>query len=293
MSSRAQPIVFATQPPVARPLDVSWIHGSPSAKYNTDPDLQVYAHDEHTYILRQNKAVHYEAPFLFLLFGNDRAVLIDTGATANPEHMPLRTVVDELIADWLARHPRPGYRLLVLHTHSHGDHTAGDGQFADRPDTELVGAKREPAHAFFGFDTDPDRTALLDLGGRVLECLAIPGHHDASVSFYDPHTGFLLTGDTVYPGRLYVQDWAAFGRSIDRLVEFAERRPVTHVLGCHIEMSTTPGQDYPVGWNYQPDEPPLEMTVEHLRQVQRAVAEVGDRRGRHPYQDFVIDRTNG
>jgi len=40
----------------------------------------------------------------------------------------------------------------------------------------------------------------------------------------DPWTGFLLTGDTVYRGRLYVEDWAAFGRAIDRLVGFAGHR---------------------------------------------------------------------
>jgi hypothetical protein len=64
-------------------LDVAWIHGSAAAKYNTDPDIQVHACGEHTYILRQNKAVHYEAPFMFLLFGGARAVLLDTGATAD------------------------------------------------------------------------------------------------------------------------------------------------------------------------------------------------------------------
>jgi hypothetical protein len=43
-------------------LDVRWVHGSEAAKYNTDPDIQVHACDERTYILRQNKAVRYEAP---------------------------------------------------------------------------------------------------------------------------------------------------------------------------------------------------------------------------------------
>ena len=33
----------------------------------------------------------------------------------------------------------------------------------------------------------------------MLECFASPGHHEAAVTFYDPHTGILLTGDTVYP----------------------------------------------------------------------------------------------
>jgi hypothetical protein len=115
-------------------LDVAWIHGSQAAKYNTDPDIQVHACDEHTYILRQNMAVHYEAPFMFLLFGGSRALLLDTGATANPQFFPLRRTVDSIIDRWLASHPHPdGYELLVLHTHSHTDHTAADRQFTGRP----------------------------------------------------------------------------------------------------------------------------------------------------------------
>ncbi len=74
----------------ARPLDVRWIHGSPSSKHNTDPELQTYWYGDNTVILRQNKAIDYEAPFLFLLFGQKRAVLLDTGATASPEFFPLR-----------------------------------------------------------------------------------------------------------------------------------------------------------------------------------------------------------
>ncbi|HTT55100.1 MAG TPA: hypothetical protein VMH35_27240 [Streptosporangiaceae bacterium] len=29
-------------------LDVAWIHGSEAPKYNTDPDIQVHAADQHT-----------------------------------------------------------------------------------------------------------------------------------------------------------------------------------------------------------------------------------------------------
>jgi hydroxyacylglutathione hydrolase len=67
-----------TRSPVHRGLDVSWIHGSPSARHNTDPEIQVHAYDEHTFILRQDMATNYEAPFLLLMFGNAKAVLIDT-----------------------------------------------------------------------------------------------------------------------------------------------------------------------------------------------------------------------
>ena len=88
-------------------LDVGWIHGSEAAKYNTDPDIQVHACDEHTYILRQNMAVHYEAPFMFLLFGGSRALLLDTGATANPQFFPLRRTVDWIIDGLAGRAPAP------------------------------------------------------------------------------------------------------------------------------------------------------------------------------------------
>jgi glyoxylase-like metal-dependent hydrolase (beta-lactamase superfamily II) len=288
MGESTQPVDFGSAMPRPHALDVRWIHGSPSAKHNTDPDIQTYAYDEHTFVLRQNMAIDYEAPFLFLLFGDARAVLIDTGATASAEFFPLRRVVDELTGRWLAGRPRDGYELLVLHTHAHGDHIAADAQFADRPHTVVVGA--DSAHEHFGFTGDPGRVAQVDLGGRVLECLSTPGHHETAVTFYDPHTGFLLTGDTVYPGRLYVDDWPAFRRTIDRLIEFAGVRPVTHVLGCHIEMTGRPGVDYPVLTTYQPDEPPLELTVDHLRDIREAIDAIGDRPGRHVFPDFVICR---
>ncbi|MFJ2087778.1 MBL fold metallo-hydrolase [Streptomyces sp. NPDC087901] len=293
---------FGSAAPEPGVLDVNWIHGSPSAKHNNDPDIQVHAYDEHTFILRQNMAVNYEAPFLFLIFGNARAVLIDTGATESAEFFPLRRVVDEVIGRWLAEHPRDDYTLLVLHTHAHGDHIAGDAQFADRPHTTVVRADLDSAWEYFGFDDAPDRVARVDLGGRVLECLATPGHHEAAVTYYDPHTGFLLTGDTVYPGRLYVVDWAAFGRTVDRLIAFAGTRPVTHILGCHIEMTNEPGVDYPVLTTYQPDEPPLQMTTGQLHDIRAAIDEIGktgangetgangDRLGRYAFPGFVICR---
>ncbi len=141
---------------------------------------------------------------------------------------------------------------------------------------------------FFGFTSWPDEIVPLDLGGRVLVVSGIPGHHAASVVMYDPWSSFLLTGDTVYPGRLYVQDMPAFVYSLGWLVGLAEALPVSHVMGCHIEMSTASGRDYPLGSTYQPNEPPLEMTVEQLRAVRDAAVSVADSPGAHVFDDFVI-----
>jgi glyoxylase-like metal-dependent hydrolase (beta-lactamase superfamily II) len=270
------------------PLGVTWIHGSPPGERNEDPAVQVHWHDEHTVLLRQNKAVHYEAPFSYLLFGARRAVLIDTGATPAPERFPVRQVVDALIGEWLALHPRDGYGLLVLHSHSHDDHVAGDGQFRGRRSTVVVGADRDAAWGYLGFTEQPESMRPIDLGERVLQALATPGHDAAAITYYDPWTGFLLTGDTVYRGRLYISDWTAFRRTIDRLVDFAAHRDVTHVLGCHIEMTRQPGTDYPVGTTYQPDEPRLEMRPGHLLAVRAALAAVGTGPARYADRDFIL-----
>jgi hydroxyacylglutathione hydrolase len=282
------PVDFTTNAPAAGSLDVRWIHGVPVSGLAGDPPIQVHRYDPHTVILRQSKSVNYEAPFLYLLFGNDRALLLDTGATEDPASFPLRDTVDGLIAQWLTEHPRDGYELVVAHTHGHGDHVAGDPQFAGRPDTTIVDRELDAVQRYFGFTGWPDQILPFDLGGRVLDITGSPGHHRAAITIYDPWTGFLLTGDTVYPGRLYAFDFSQFAASLDRMVALAESRPVTHVLGCHIEMTTRPGRDYPLGALYQPDEPALEMTVGQLRDVRAAAAAVAGKPGVHPFDDFII-----
>ena len=97
----------------------------------------------------------------------------------------------------------------------------------------------------------------LDLGGRVIDCLDTPGHHEAAVTYYDRYNADPVHRGHGVPGRLYVFDWPAFVRSVNRLVDWSAEHPVSHVLGCHIEMTTTPGQDYPIGWTCPPDGPPL------------------------------------
>jgi len=269
--------------PQAGNLDVRWHAGWPSAKHDPAPEIQVHAYDENTLILRQNKSVHFEAPFMFLLLGEERALLLDTGATDDARWFPLRRTVDELLAG-----RGEGYELLVAHTHGHGDHVAGDVQFADRPRTTIVGHSPEDVIAAFSLEGWPEAIGELDLGGRVLDLIPGPGHQRAALVFHDRRTGLLLTGDSFYPGRLYVQDAAAFCATVDRLLAFCEANPVTHILGCHIEMSTTPGEDYPRGTTYQPDEPPLQMTVDQLRALQRTLAESGNRPGVHRHDDFVV-----
>ncbi len=276
-------IDFAAGAPVAGDLDVRWNHGAPG-----EPPIQVHAYDPHTYVLRQAKATNYEAPFIYLMFGNQRAMLLDTGATTDARVFPLRETVDGLVTAWLADNPRDSYELVVAHTHGHGDHVAADEQFAGRPLTRLIRGEADAVRECFGFSDWPAEVVRFDLGGRVLDVTGIPGHHAASIAIFDPWTGFLLTGDTVYPGRLYARDIPAFAQSIERLADFAAARPVAHVMGCHIEMTRMPGRDYPIGTLCQPDEPPLQMTVAQLVAVRDATRAAAGKSGVHVFDDFII-----
>lgn len=269
-------------------LDVRWIHGSPGRTGCSDPVFQVHRYDRHTYLLRQSKAANAEAPFLYLLFGNDRALLLDTGAGKQTPDNPLRTAIDGIIADWLDEHPRESYELVVAHTHGHHDHVAGDPQFVDRQATEIVGPDLTAVQAFFGFTSWPDQTVQFDLGGRVLDIIGSPGHHAAAVTIYDPWSGFLLTGDNVLPGRIFAFDFPTFVATMERMAAFASTRRVTHVMGCHIEMTRRPGRDYPLGCTYQPDEPPLQMTPQQLIAVRDAARSIEGKPGIHTFDDFLI-----
>lgn len=235
--------------------------------------LEVTRLNASTIQLRQPKAAHWEAPFLFLLFGSERALLLDTGATADTDRLPLRVTVDELVAEWLRSHPRADYELVVAHTHAHGDHIAGDAQFDGRPSTSVVGTTVDDVITFYGLRDWPGHPVVLSLGDRDIDVIPGPGHEPSAVVFFDRETGTLFTGDTVYPGRLYIRDRAAFRATIDRLITFrdANEAHVTVLRGCHVEMSTTPGVDYPVGTVDQPDEVPLDLPPQILDEVRRAL----------------------
>jgi hypothetical protein len=76
--------------------------------------------------------------------------------------------------------------------------------------------------------------------------------------------------------------------TVERLLAFAEGHPVTHLLGGHIEMTRRPGVDYAIRTTYQPEEPPLELSVADLRALRQAVETVGDAPGVHPFERFVL-----
>ena len=259
-----------------------WITGGP---YCVEvPDWQVHEYNEDLFIIRESGCTDAEKPFLYLFFGKDRAMLQDTGA--GPAET--KRVVTAVISAWLKAHNRPSIPLVVAHSHSHGDHIAGDSQFKGLPAVTMVPLTVPGTAEFFGVRNWPTDTGQIDLGDRILDVIPIPGHDVLSLALYDRQTGILFTGDSLYPGRIYVKDFEAFRASTQRLVDFTHDRIVTHVLGCHIEQSITPYVDYPIGTRYAPYEAPAALSRAHLLEMNEALKDMNVSRDRKLLRDFTI-----
>src|SRR6266542_5399413 len=155
-------------------LPKSWLLGGP--KCVEIPEFQVHEYNEDFYILRQSGCSNYEKPFLYLLFGRDRALLLDTGAGKTD----IARVVSNIVEKWLARSKHKSIELVVAHTRSHDDHTGGDNQFKVLPNTTLVLPNLNAVQSFFGIRNWPEEIGHYDLGDRIVDVIAIPGHQAAS-----------------------------------------------------------------------------------------------------------------
>ncbi len=85
----------------------SWITGGP--KCMEVPDFQVHEYNPNFYILRESGCLNYEKPFIYLIFGKDKALLLDTGAGKTD----ISYVVKNVIAKWLTRNKRESIPLVV------------------------------------------------------------------------------------------------------------------------------------------------------------------------------------
>ena len=268
-----------------------WMTGGPNCL--TVPDWQVHEYNEDFYILRESGCINPEKPFLYLIFGEDKALLEDTGvAYATPDHtvIPTAPVIVDLLAKWAKRKNHAPVSLVVIHSHSHSDHTAADNQFKGVPGIQFVAAAPAEIQKAAGIANWPNDIGQIDLGKRIVDVIPIPGHDVASIALYDRWTGNLMTGDSLYPGRLYVQDdqIPTYAASAKRLVDFVKIHPVAHVLGTHIEQGSQAYFDYPRGTTYQPKEHVLELSRAHVFELNEAFLKMNGKPTKMVYTDFAV-----
>jgi glyoxylase-like metal-dependent hydrolase (beta-lactamase superfamily II) len=248
--------------------------------------MQVQQIDADTFAIRQGFASSTQAPFMYLLFGSERALLIDSG----DQTPPIRETIDGLISNWLRLKGRDAIPLVVAHSHAHNDHHAGDAAFVNRPDTTIVGLRPRQVAAFFRIEKWPEQIVSYDLGDRRLEVIPAPGHEDAHIVIHDGKTKLLFTGDVVLPGHVLVpfEKFDTFRASVDRLAAFAARREVAALLGGHIEMSMRPGEAYAIDAVSHPGEHGLLLPVTALIELQAALRGMSARPTEQPHDQFVI-----
>lgn len=102
---------------------------------------------------------------------------------------------------------------LILNTHHHSDHTAGNARLQKDYGAPIIGPSKE-SHRIEGLSRGVDEGDLVtfsDLHGKVIET---PGHTSGCISFYFPELKALFCGDTLFSlgcGRLFegtpVQMW--------------------------------------------------------------------------------------
>ena len=232
-----------------------WCRALPRAEYKTiervavsDPWFEVYKPAADVFAIYEPH--QSEEVISYLILGESRALLFDTGMGISD----IKKVTAEL-----TRLP-----IVVLNSHTHNDHVGGNWQFETiyGMDTDFTrqnarGSRQDaqeeitpdqicgslPAN-FDGksYATRPWKISKylhdgddLDLGGRVIEVIATPGHTPDAISLLDRAHGLLFTGDTYYPAPIWLfrpeTDLDAYAASIRKLAGLAPELKL--VLGAH------------------------------------------------------------
>lgn len=268
--------------PVPGDLNVGWNEGAEDCAATPQPPLQIHRYDATTWILRQSLCSHYEAPLLYLLIGDKRALLIDSGAVEDEAAMPLAKTIAGLLPQTNGA-PLP---LLVAHSHRHSDHRAGDAQLAKLTGAEIVPIEPEGIVKFYGFESWFEDTVKVDLGGRVVEAIAVPGHLRDHLLFYDAKTGLAFSGDFLLPGRLLVDDIDAYKASADRAIAYLKDKPLTAILGGHVELDAN-GEPFPAGSTHHPNERALALTRQDLESLPAALRDFNGFYSKYPSYAIV------
>ena len=125
----------------------------------------------------------------YLLAGAEQALLVDTGMT-----LPDARAIAEGLTD------RP---VALICTHGDPDHISGNAAF---PELYMSPAEEENYRAFQGPGTIlPVRDGdVLDLGGREIEIIDLPGHTPGSIALLDRSRRALISGDSVQNGGIFM-----------------------------------------------------------------------------------------
>jgi Zn-dependent hydrolases, including glyoxylases len=135
--------------------------------------------------------------------------------------------------------------------------------------------------AFFGFTNWPNGIGHIDLGGRTVDVIPTPGHNQTHVAFYVRQNRHPFFWRFSAAGRLLIEDAGAYRESALRVVDFLNARPLSHILGGHIELNAA-GRAYRFGSHYHPNEHRLELARADLAALPAAFERFNGFYARYP-----------
>lgn len=210
--------------------------------------------DDSTHIISEYR--HWEETHCYLLEGDGRALLIDTGLGICDISAEVKKLTDKPVT--------------AVATHIHWDHIGGHkyfpdfyaheaelnwlnggfllnmetirGMVSDRCD--LPEGYNVSTYEFF--QGNPTRVLhdgdTIDVGGRTVTVLHTPGHSPGHMSFWEAETGYLFTGDIVYKDTLFAYypstDPQAYLKSLEKIAALPAKRifPAHHTLDIQPEI---------------------------------------------------------
>lgn len=180
-------------------------------EYPVNPYAEVYQMRDHVWAIFTESLDGMGDPWMYLIEGPKKAMLVDTGFGLGD----LKGLIREIV---------PDKELIVVNTHSHFDHAYGNAQFERIYCSEYeVPRMQKVNHAHiwdYLFDetgkpkwTEFDRADLItyhpyeivgvpdgycfDLGdGYLVEAVLLAGHTPGQCAYYDHHEKIIFTGDT-------------------------------------------------------------------------------------------------
>ncbi|MEQ8205875.1 MAG: MBL fold metallo-hydrolase [Woeseia sp.] len=184
----------------------------------------------------------FEEVISFLIVGEQRALLFDSGLGIGD----MRKVAEGLT----------DLDIVVLNSHTHYDHIGGNHQFdtvyataTDYSQKRSAGSSPADVAGFFtegwvwkplpeGLDVATFRSEpftisktvadgeLIELGGRTLEVVMVPGHAPDALCLLDRENRIIFTGDTFYLASLYTHlegsDFETYAKSAAKLASLAD-----------------------------------------------------------------------
>ena len=225
--------------------DTSWCNHQPREAFKKLKEIKisnswfkVYSAGDN--VIAISEPYNFEEVISYLILGNRKALLFDTGLGLDS----ISPVIKQLTK----------LPVTVINSHTHYDHIGGNYEFenilAMNTGFTIKHSKEGWNHDAVRHEVTSDAFCLpklpgtdtahyhirpfkisqfikdgdeIDLGGRKLQIISVPGHTPDAIALLDKTNGYLWTGDSFYEGPIYLfaeaTDLSAYEKSIAKLAK--------------------------------------------------------------------------